>query len=202
MKRPVVAVGVAIALYAAFYGLRSVVFDWYHSSSASMMPTVEQGARFIPVLKCAYVLRVPFSSLILVRTAKPERGDVVLLRNPEGSHKPFIKRVIGLPGDTVELRNERLFLNGVEQPLRAETGPKRQDGEEILIGHAQVGSVKYRVMILPNRRALRTFGPITVPMGEVFVLGDSRDESRDSRFFGTRSVDELWGRVLVKDGAA
>src|SRR5204863_7830348 len=86
---------------------RSVLADWYQVPTGSMKPTILEGDRVF-VLKCAYQIRVPFSRIRLFTTGAPHRGDVVVIRNPDGGSVPFVKRLIGLPGDTVELRDETL----------------------------------------------------------------------------------------------
>lgn len=193
----VIVVFVSLFLPVAFVCGRSVIFDWYRQSSGSMEPTLAVNSPFVPVLKCAYQLRLPFTSVNLLRTAAPRLGDVVVLRNPDGGTKHFIKRVMALPGDTFEMRNETVILNGAPLRLSFSEPTTRTNGETVLLGTEQVGSVTHPVLILPERPALRNFGPITVPPGEVFLLGDNRDESRDSRFFGTRPLADLIGRVLL-----
>jgi signal peptidase I len=174
---------------------RSVLADWYVVPTGSMKPTILEGDRVF-VWKSAYQIRVPFSRVKLFSTGVPQRGDVVVVRNPDGGSIPFVKRLIGLPGDVVELRNETLYLNG--QPMPVEFLPERKadDGETLLLGTEDLMGRKHPIRVLPDRPAFRTFGPITVPEGEVFVMGDNRDESRDARFFGTRPVTDLLGRAV------
>jgi signal peptidase I len=174
---------------------RSVLADWYVVPTGSMKPTILEGDRVF-VWKSAYQIRVPFSRIKLFSTGVPRRGDVVVVRNPDGGSIPFVKRLIGLPGDVVELRNETLYLNG--KPMPAEFLPERKadDGETLLLGTEDLMGRTHPIRILPDRPAFRTFGPITVPEGEVFVMGDNRDESRDARFFGTRPVTDLLGRAV------
>ena len=109
---------------------------------------------------------------------------------------PFVKRLVGLPGDVVELRNETLYVNGKIQPVDFLPEEKDDAGEPILLGTEILGGRAHPVRVLPDRPAFRTFGPITVPEGEVFLMGDNRDESRDARFFGTRPVSDLLGRAV------
>src|SRR5262249_20541940 len=96
---------------------RSVLADWYQGPTGSMIPTILEGDRVF-VIKCAYQIRLPFTSVRLFRTGVPRRGDVVVVRNPDGGRVPLVKRIVGLPGDAIELRNERLFVNGTPQTLR------------------------------------------------------------------------------------
>ncbi len=174
---------------------RSVLADWYVVPTGSMKPTILEGDRVF-VWKSAYQIRVPFTKIRLFRTGEPRRGDVVVIRNPDGGNVPFVKRLIGLPGDKVELKNEILFIN--DRPANIDFLPEQQndEGDTVLIGTEIVGEKRHPIRILPNRPALRTFGPITVPEDEVFLMGDNRDESRDGRFFGTRPTRDLLGRAV------
>jgi signal peptidase I (EC:3.4.21.89). Serine peptidase. MEROPS family S26A len=109
---------------------RSVLADWYVVPTGSMKPTILEGDRVF-VWKSAYQIRVPFSKIRLMTTGEPRRGDVVVVRNPDGGSVPFVKRLIGLPGDVVELRNEALLVNGKPQkveylePLTCRTATSR-----------------------------------------------------------------------------
>jgi signal peptidase I len=174
---------------------RSVLADWYVVPTGSMKPTILEGDRVF-VWKSAYQIRVPFSKIRLFATGAPTRGDVVVVRNPDGGSIPFVKRLIGLPGDVIELKNEVLTVNGKVMPIRFLPEIRSDDGETILIGTEDLSGRTHPVRILPDRPAFRNFGPITVPEGEVFVMGDNRDESRDARFFGTRPMTDLLGRAV------
>ena len=174
---------------------RSVLADWYVVPTGSMKPTILEGDRVF-VWKSAYQFRIPFSKVRLFETGSPKRGDVVVIRNPDGGSVPFVKRLVGLPGDVVELRNETLYVNGKIQPVDFLPEQKNDDGEPILLGTEILAGRAHPVRVLPDRPAFRTFGPITVPQDEVFLMGDNRDESRDARFFGTRPVQDLLGRAV------
>ncbi len=175
---------------------RSVLADWYVVPTGSMKPTILEGDRVF-VVKAAYQFRVPFSDVRLFSTGMPERGDVVVLRNPDGETVPFVKRVIGLPGDTVEVREERLILNGRVQPLDFLPALEDPTGREVLLGTERLAGRPHPVRVVPGRPcAARSWGPVVVPEGEVLVMGDNRDESRDGRYFGTRPVSDLLGRAV------
>ena len=174
---------------------RSVLADWYVVPTGSMKPTILEGDRVF-VWKSAYQVRVPFSRIRLFTTGAPHRGDVVVIRNPDGGSVPFVKRLIGLPGDTVELRDENLYVNGKLQKTDYLPEAGTADGEPVRFGTEHLNGTTHPIRILPERPALRTFGPITVPNDEVFLMGDNRDESRDARFFGTRPVSDLLGRAV------
>ena len=172
---------------------RSVLADWYQVPTGSMKPTILEGDRVF-VWKFAYQFRVPFTPIRLFSTSTPKRGGVVVLRNPDGERTPLVKRVIGLPGDVVELRNESLLLNGKPQPLRLK--PTLEAGDErALVGTEALAGKIHPVAILPDRPALRTFGPVTVPPDHVFLMGDNRDDSRDGRYFGPRPIHDLLGKA-------
>src|SRR5438105_3248345 len=111
---------------------RPVLADWYVVPTGSMKPTILEGDRVF-VWKSAYQLRVPFSRIRLFSTGKPHRGDVVVVRNPDGQSVPFVKRLVGLPGDKIELRNETLLVNGKPQPISFLPAEQR-DGMTILLG--------------------------------------------------------------------
>jgi signal peptidase I len=167
---------VALLLLLLLFAIRSVVFDWYQQSSDSMLPTIAPGTTGIAVLKCAYLLRLPFTSVHVLRMGAPARGEVVALRDPHG--KPQIMRVVGLPGDIIEMRDQVLVINTVRSRIPPNPAPSSVRGEADL------------------KFALRDFGPITVPPDMVFVLNDNRGDSRDSRLFGPVPLSDLLGRVV------
>jgi signal peptidase I len=172
---------------------RSVLADWYQVPTGSMKPTILEGDRVF-VWKFAYQFRVPFTPIRLFSTSLPKRGDVVVVRNPDGERTPLVKRVIGLPGDVVELRNERLLLNGQPQALRLK--PFIANGDErVLVGTEAIAGKIHPIAILPDRPAMRTFGPVKVPADHVFLMGDNRDDSRDGRYFGPRPIHDLLGKA-------
>lgn len=174
---------------------RSVLADWYVVPTGSMKPTILEGDRVF-VWKSAYQVRVPFSKIRLFKTGEPKRGDVVVIRNPDGDSVPFVKRLIGLPGDVVELRNEELFINGKKQPQEFLPERRTADGDRVLLATERLDVRPHPIRILPEKAAIRNYGPIRVPSDEVFLMGDNRDESRDARFFGTRPVSDLLGRAV------
>ena len=157
-----------ISFVLVFGFVRPVIAAPFYVGSESMEPTLHgcQGCTndHLLINKLAYDL------------ARPERGDIVLLQDPQGGEEPLIKRVVGLPGDTMKIRGGKLFVNG--EPHR----------EPYVINKPCL------------RGAPRTcsFGAITVPKGHVFVMGDNRAHSYDSRFFGPLPEGDLIGEALFR----
>ena len=176
---------------------KSAVADWNWVPTGSMKPSILEG-ELVFVNKLAYDLKVPFTTLHLSTWADPVRGDVVVFYSPVDGTR-LVKRVVGLPGDTVELRDDVLYLNGLPQQYSpTDAAPFRhdvfEDANPVVAVEHLAGSDHY-VMALPGRRALRNFGPLVVPPDRYFMMGDSRDNSSDSRFIGPVSRAAIVGRV-------
>jgi signal peptidase I len=161
---------------------RSAVADWNDVPTASMKPSILEGDRIF-VNKLAYGLKVPFTTWHVARWNTPRRGEVVVFNSPADGSR-LVKRVVGVPGDVVQMIDERLYING--RPLQYEP----VDGQVI----ESLGGHSHAVQFLPGVPAMRNFGPIRVPAGEYFMLGDNRDNSADSRYFGTVRLDQILGR--------
>jgi len=176
---------------------KSAVADWNWVPTGSMKPSILEG-ELVFVNKLAYDLKVPFTTLHLSTWANPSRGDVVVFFSPQDGTR-LVKRVIGLPGDMVQLKNDILYLNGVPQEYSsADAAPFRHDVFEdadpvVAIEHLE--ACDHYVLGLPGRRALRNFGPLIVPANQYFMMGDSRDNSADSRFIGPVPRAAIVGRV-------
>ena len=178
-------------------GLRSAVADWNDVPTGSMKPTILEGDRIV-VNKLAYDLRVPFTTWCVARWGQPQRGDIIILLSPRDGRR-LVKRVVGVGGDTVAMRNDRLEVNG--RPVPAAVTAIREPGsgerlQRLLLTEA-LGHRRHAIMLTPELAAMRTFGPVTVPSGHVFVMGDNRDESGDSRYFGAVSVNAVLGQVIA-----
>jgi signal peptidase I len=177
---------------------RSAIADWNDVPTGSMKPSILEGDRIL-VNKLAYGLKVPFTTWHLMHWNAPQRGEIVVFNSPADGLR-LVKRVVGLPGDTVLMIDNRLYING--QPMAYEpldTGTIRElpSSEQPAHGYARetLGQAHHPVMSTPaNAAAMRTFGPIKVPQGEYFVMGDNRDNSNDSRYIGTVKLDEIVGR--------
>lgn len=179
---------------------RSSFADWYTVPTGSMKPTVVEGDRVF-VNKLAYELRLPFSRYSLAHWGDPRRGDIVVLYSPEDGMR-LVKRVIGLPGDTLAMRGERLYVNGTAVAYLPATDGEGTDlpvdeRSHALFFREQLGGRLHAVMFLPERPALRSFDPLRVPAGEYFVMGDNRDNSKDSRYIGFIPRDAIVGRATA-----
>jgi signal peptidase I len=179
---------------------RSAIADWNQVPSGSMKPSILVGDRIV-VDKLAYDLRVPFTLRRIVRWAEPRRGDVVTFPSPV-DERLFVKRIVGLPGDIVELRNNRVIVNGehatyteltTEEVEQIELPNKRGYRFE----HESFGEVSYIVMFKRGLSATpyQSFAPVTVPDNHFLMLGDNRDDSRDYRAIGWVERDRILGRA-------
>ena len=176
------------------FSARSSLADWYEVPTGSMLPTIQLGDRIF-VNKLAYDLRVPFTSISLMKLGEPQRGDIVVFVHPE-SRIDYVKRLIGLPGDTIEIRQNVLYING--KPMeREEVAQERlpagaaHDRSSTLYVE-QVFSIDHFVF----ERDTEDWPPTVVPDDMYFMLGDNRDNSSDSRAWGFVPRENLRGRAL------
>lgn len=181
-------------------GAKSALADINYVPSGSMQPTILPGDVLF-INKLAYDLRVPFTTMRLAHWAEPARGDVVVCFAPDDNTR-LVKRVVGLPGDTIELRHDQLFLSGLPATYTALPPTARgvRDLEPTERATARFarenpGAHPHAMMVLPGRPAPRDFGPVQVPAGHYLMLGDNRDNSRDSRFFGLMPRAEIIGEA-------
>ncbi len=171
--------------------IRSFVIEPFRIPSGSMLPTLEVGD-FILVNKFGYGLRLPVVHELIVPVGDPSRGDVAVFRYPEDPSQDYIKRIVGLPGDTVEYVNKRLIING--EPVDVERLGAWRGDEAFNLLREQLGGDWHEMLVhrSPDERQLS----MTVPEGEYFVMGDNRDRSSDSRFWGTVPRDHLVGQAF------
>ncbi|MBN2181267.1 MAG: signal peptidase I [Sedimentisphaerales bacterium] len=167
--------------------VKSSLADWNWVPSGSMNPTILEGD-LVYVDKLAYDLRFPLTLHRLAKWSDPKRADIVICFSPDDGTR-LIKRVIALPGDKIEMKNNLLFIN--EEALSyTEIEPKYTEylSDELkrkcLLAMEDIDGSVHAVMNVPSIRAMRNFGPVIVPDDEYFVMGDNRDCSKDSRFFG------------------
>ncbi|MGQ0658167.1 MAG: signal peptidase I [Chromatiales bacterium] len=178
--------------------LRSFLIEPFRIPSGSMMPTLLVGD-FILVNKYRYGLRLPVLNTKFWELGSPRRGDIIVFRYPQDPSVPFIKRVVGLPGERVAYRNKRLYVNGkiMEQEAAGAyvgvgTGAE-QTGDAVRVEH--LPGCSHRILINPDAPAVD--GEEVVPEGHYFVMGDNRDNSRDSRYWGFVPDENLIGRAFM-----
>jgi signal peptidase I len=187
---------------------KSAIADWNDIPSGSMEPTILIGDRIF-VNKLAYDLKIPYTTFHLVRWSDPKRGDIVIFYSPKDG-KRLIKRVVGLPGDTLAMHQNKLFINGHfvnYEPLPQEFTDKielEQKSRYVFFNENLTGK-QHAVMFTLSRLSLNTFGPVIIPNDQFFMLGDNRDNSADSRFFGFVNRKLILGRanmvVLSREGS-
>jgi signal peptidase I len=167
--------------------VRSFLFEPFRIPSSSMMPTLLVGD-FIFVNKYAYGLRLPVTRTKVLETSEPERGDVVVFRLPADPKTNYIKRVVGLPGDTVEYRDKRLFINGDSIELEINGLFDEESLHGAHVAYERLGEVDHEIHIIPGRFGRE--GIFQVPEDHYFLMGDNRDNSRDSRYDGVGFIPE------------
>lgn len=167
---------ILVALLIALF-LRTFVIQAFKIPSRSMVPTLLVGDHLL-VNKFIYGVKIPFSRKTLIPFTDPKRGDIIVFIYPRDRSKDFIKRVIGVSGDTIEIKNKKILLNDKEYT----------DSYGIYSDN-----VIYPGVIQPRDN----FGPITVPPGSLFVMGDNRDESADSRYWGFVDLKDVEGKAMI-----
>ena len=167
-----ILVAIVIALF-----IRTFVVQAFKIPSGSMKQTLKIGDHIL-VNKFIYGVKIPYLHKTIIPIEDPKRGDIVVFRYPVDPDKDFIKRVIGIPGDVIEIRDKQLYLNGkiVNHDYGIHTDPR-------ILGE--------------NVRPRDNFGPVTVPPHSLFVMGDNRDESYDSRFWGYVDYKAILGKAFI-----
>jgi signal peptidase I len=186
-----------LAIVLVLSAFRSAVADWNDVPSGSMRPTILVGDRIV-VDRRAYDVRVPFTQVSLWRYDDPHRGDIIVFLSPKDGIR-LVKRVVGLPGDRVELRGFALTINGVAvpyQPLQSAEASSRADAPFISLSEDLPGHPAHSVRAFDPALRSDATQVFEVPEGKYFVLGDNRDESFDSRFWGSVPRDAVLGRAL------
>jgi signal peptidase I len=182
------------------FSIRSSLADWNDVPTGSMKPTIIEGDR-VYVNKLAYDLKVPFTTWHVAEWANPQRGDIVVFYSPYDG-KRLVKRVIGLPGDSIELRNDSLILNG--QPVNYQDPEAKSlidltpaDRSSHRFATEQLPGQTHAVATWPGVAARRDFAPLKVPPGQYFMMGDNRDDSFDSRYYGPVERKRIVGRATI-----
>lgn len=164
-----------VALALAMF-IRTFFVQAFKIPSGSMLPTLQIGDHLL-VNKLLYGVRVPIVGTRFLSFFEPERGDIIVFVYPEDRDKDFIKRIVGVPGDVIEIRQKQLYRNG--KPVDRTSEPYAQ----------------YTKGVEPGVRD--NFGPVTVPEGHVYVMGDNRDHSFDSRFWGFVPYEDIKGKAFI-----
>ncbi len=190
-----------ILLLIGFGLFRTAVADWNPIPSGSMRPNLLEGD-VVLVDRLAYDVKLPLSDIVVAAIAAPKRGDIVTFSSPKDGNR-MIKRIVGLPGDTVEMRAEALFFNGLAAAYDAPELARETSETGVLRAvrlTETLGADARRIQLLSGVPARNSFGPVTVPAGHYLMLGDNRDNSADSRYFGFVPRHLLIGqakRILV-----
>lgn len=193
--------------------IRSSVIEAFKIPSGSMIPTLFIGDHIF-VNKFAYGLKVPFSDLItgqsiyLWKRESPKRGDVVVFIYPKDESIYYIKRIVGIPGDVIEIRNKILYVNSqrviqdelpmttAESIFKSLDEPGRYSASHLDIYTEHLTGVDHLAMLDKTSFLAESFGPITVPNERYFVMGDNRDFSNDSRAWGFVPINNIKGRAI------
>lgn len=187
-----------VAFLLLFGLFRTAIADWNPIPSASMRPGLLEGD-VVFVNRLAFNVKVPLTDVVLARTGEPQRGDVVTFSSPTDGTR-LIKRVLALPGDVVEMRNERLIINGqaADYVLTGEVMESLGEGRPVLAQRLTetIGEHRQLIQVLPSIVARRDFAPVTVPPDQFMMLGDNRDNSVDSRYIGMVPRKLLIGRAV------
>jgi signal peptidase I len=168
------AIGTALLL-ALF--IRAYFIQAFKIPSGSMIPTLLIGDHIL-VNKFLYGTQIPLSDKRILIVRKPERGDIIVFKFPEDRNRDFIKRIIAVEGDTIEARNKTIYVNG-----KPSTEPYIQHTDTSV----RPGGIEPR----------DNFGPLIVPKGKYFMMGDNRDQSYDSRYWGYVDINDIRGKALV-----
>jgi len=157
--------------------IRTFIVQAYKIPSRSMVPTLLVGDHLL-VNKFIYGVKIPLLRKTIIPISNPQRGDIIVFEYPKDRSKDFIKRVIGIEGDKIEIKNKKIFINGKE--------------------HQDSYSIYADTMIYPAALQPRdNHGPLTVPKDSLFVMGDNRDESLDSRFWGFVELKDVEGKAMI-----
>ena len=181
-----------IALLVAT-SFKSAIADWNIVPTGSMNPTIVEGDRIF-VNKLAYDLKIPYTTHHLAAWQDPKRGDIVVFFSPTDGQR-LVKRIIGLPGDTIAMHNNRLIINGKHVAYDTSTPPDKMFEKYQL--EEEFDGRPHDIIIDPNPISLHSFSPVKIPEGQYFAMGDNRDYSKDSRYFGCIERSLIVGRATA-----
>ena len=188
---------VALIIATSF---KSAIADWNVVPTGSMKPTIVEGDRIF-VNKLAYDLKFPYTTWHIAEWGSPQRGEIVVFFSPADG-KRLVKRVVGIPGDTIAMKNNQLIING--KHVQYESIDHQKIDSQAPVGSENkysfienLGGIRHPVMITPQRLSLRSFGPVTVPNGQFYMMGDNRDNSADSRYFGFVDRNRIVGQATA-----
>lgn len=186
-------VAVVLALIIRFF-----VISAYKIPTGSMVPTLKVGD-FIFSYRLPYGVPIPFSNGKRIGLELPKRGDVVVFRYPENPRVNYVKRVIGLPGDRIEIKNHELYVNEKKSDYELQSPAEIADlpGNDLYDVYKESLGDSFHLILRSKSDEADFFGPMVVPPGQVFVLGDNRDTSDDSRYWGSVPVANLDGKVVL-----
>ncbi|WP_440995567.1 signal peptidase I [Arhodomonas sp. SL1] len=172
--------------------IRSFIAEPFRIPSGSMIPTLLPGD-FILVNKFAYGLRLPVAHAKFLEVGEPERGDVVVFRYPEDPSQDYIKRVVGLPGDEIRYEDKRLYVNG--EVMAQDSLKDYRDDPTVSVREEDLDGFRHRILVHENAPG-RDF-EYQVPERSYFAMGDNRDRSSDSRFWGPVPEENLVGEAFL-----
>lgn len=205
----VISLGLALLVV---FTIRSSFIEAFKIPSGSMIPTLLIGDHIF-VNKLAYGFKLPFSDWItgkptyLIEREPPKRGDIIVFLYPGDTSLYYIKRVVGVPGDSIEIRNKQLYINGnpiQRQPVGTDEAKKllsqledqRYSMDSIDVFHERIDSDEHVILQDRYNKMDETHPPKTVPAGQLFVMGDNRDFSNDSRYWGFVPFENVKGKAL------
>jgi len=194
-KKVFYEIKVFVAMLLVISSLRSALADWNDVPTGSMKPTIEEGDRVV-VNKLAYDLKIPFTTIEVVKWGDPKRGDIVVLFSPQDGVR-LVKRVIAIPGDRIEMRENQLFVNGRAASWKPIGSPTESDQGTSYVVEETLEGKTHKVMFTPSIPAKRWIEPLVVPPGRYYVMGDNRDNSNDSRFIGLIERRRIVGKALA-----
>lgn len=181
--------------------IRQFVVEAFKIPSGSMIPTLTIGDHLL-VNKFVYGPRIPFTDKRIFTGDTPKRGEIIVFKYPENEDKNYIKRIVGVPGDKIQIIKGKLFINDQETPI---TPVDKQPADTVLPGRyyeqpavydEQLGVVRHRIQHLRDQ-SQNDYGPKLIPEDSVFVMGDNRDNSQDSRVWGFVKFEKILGRAFI-----